>query len=677
MKASMKLGWLLIIFFTSINNIWAQNFSISNFEIEVDADNVLRYNATITTSDSASVYIVYSYTDNGEVHEQTSNVSAYDTNHQIPLIGFRANTGYSLQAFAFNNNAQVESLMEQILTAPLPFDIESNSGSVELNNIERQQFTIFHKLTSGINRHFKIIDSEGQIVWYDYYQVILQNCNGWRWTKNNTLIYGDCHVLHERDLFGNDLAIIPYANQNTNFHHDMMVLEDGNYATLYVQARELDLSGVGGTVDQRVAGDGYLIFNSDGIIIDEWNVFDHYFPENANQQGAYWNVVYGPNTIDWTHINAIDEDDDGNILLSVSHWDEIIKVNRQTDQVMWEFGEGAQIPTPTVFDYQHSITRTGNSRYMLFDNLGLNGRSRVLEFAINPVDFTATQIWSYVPDESIVAPVMGNSNRLENGNTFVNFGLAGTIHEVSETGDLLWDYRVGTSNYRAFKVPYLNKPHQQISVSLPDTLCLNDAPIEIGTNVTKPFLVGNGVDDGWFNPALAGAGEHTIAGFYGNTIDQETVVVLEAPAPTIVETNFELTIDDSYSDYQWFVNGNPISMTNSNTFIVENNGLYYATMLNEIGCLGYSDTINLIIAGEEAIAENLFEIKCIANQIQIINTTKTMVQFKLYDALGRLLQFENILPGFNTIEMDNIRFGMTIINIQNDAINYSKKIFIQ
>jgi len=677
MKASLKPLMILIICVCGSYVALAQNLAITNLVVDVDTENVLRYNVQVNTTDSANVYIKYSYSENGNVYEQVSQVSANKLEHHIKLIGFRATTGYTLQAFAFNNSEQVSSAIENFITGTLPFNVDNNSGNVAFNNIDRQEFVIYHKIMSGSDRHFKIIDSEGAIVWYDYYTVLVQNCNAWRLSKNNTILYGDCHVLHERDFFGNDIAIIPYASPSTNFHHDLMILDDGNYAVIYVQARDLDLSSVGGTIDQRVAGDGYLVFDSAGNIINEWNVFDYYFPESAMQQGSYWNAVYGQNTLDWTHINSIEEDSDGNFLLSVSHWDKVIKVNRTTDEVMWEFGESAQIPTPSVFDYQHALTNTANNQYMLFDNLGLVGRSRVLEFSIDPINFTATQIWEYVPDDPFVAFVMGNANRLENGNTLINFGLAAAIQEVDESGELLWDFRVGVSNYRAYKVPYLNEPHPEVIVSLPDTVCLFDEPFLIESNLAQTYVTGNGVENGWFNPALAGAGNHVVAGFYGTSIDQDNIVVLDAPNPTVQENDLTLTVEEGYNNYQWYVNGEAIETANNSSISVFDSGLYYATMLGDNGCPGYSDTLNLIIANvlEQMILD--VNITYYKHYIHIENKTNKTLYFKLFDAAGSVIMNQSIDNGFNQIETKQLAAGISIAQIESDNLKLSKKIIIQ
>ncbi|GIT32243.1 MAG: hypothetical protein Ct9H300mP2_3220 [Candidatus Neomarinimicrobiota bacterium] len=42
--------------------------------------------------------------------------------------------------------------------------------------------------------------------------------------------------------------------------------------------------------------------------------------------------------IDYVHANAIELDNDGNILLSCRHMDEITKINHQTGEIIWRLG---------------------------------------------------------------------------------------------------------------------------------------------------------------------------------------------------------------------------------------------------------------------------------------------------------------------------------------------------
>ena len=42
--------------------------------------------------------------------------------------------------------------------------------------------------------------------------------------------------------------------------------------------------------------------------------------------------------IDYCHTNAIEQDNDGNILISSRNMDEITKINRITGQIIWRLG---------------------------------------------------------------------------------------------------------------------------------------------------------------------------------------------------------------------------------------------------------------------------------------------------------------------------------------------------
>jgi hypothetical protein len=50
---------------------------------------------------------------------------------------------------------------------------------------------------------------------------------------------------------------------------------------------------------------------------------------------------------------------------------------------------------------------------------------------------TATRVWNYVPDPPIANEVLGDVQRMPNGNTIIGFSAQGLLHEVDADGNLL------------------------------------------------------------------------------------------------------------------------------------------------------------------------------------------------------------------------------------------------
>jgi hypothetical protein len=97
----------------------------------------------------------------------------------------------------------------------------------------------------------------------------------------------------------------------------------------------------------------------------------------------------------------------------------------------------------TSFQGQHGIDALGPDRVLLFNNNvapmggGGGGGSIAMEILLNPGAMSATVAWSYTAMPSISNQVMGDIQRLPNGNTLVAYSTRGVLHEVSAQGELL------------------------------------------------------------------------------------------------------------------------------------------------------------------------------------------------------------------------------------------------
>ncbi|MBL0309873.1 MAG: aryl-sulfate sulfotransferase [Bacteroidetes bacterium] len=136
------------------------------------------------------------------------------------------------------------------------------------------------------------------------------------------------------------------------------------------------------------------------------------------------------------HYNAVELDQDGNILLSSKNYSEITKINRSDGSIMWRLGgkrnQFTFVNCPVPFYGQHDIRRISNGNITLFDG-GHHQKpygARALEFELDEVKTIATLKWSYTYDTALVSQARGNVQRLDNGYTLVNYGVVGTASEL-------------------------------------------------------------------------------------------------------------------------------------------------------------------------------------------------------------------------------------------------------
>ena len=235
--------------------------------------------------------------------------------------------------------------------------------------------------------------------------------------------------------------------------HELRVLENGHYFLVAADYRAVDMSSVvhGGKPDAVVHFTHLQEFDSQG------NLLLH-FDSQENLDLA--DIVLEDPTravFDFPHMNAIEIDEDGHILVSCRHLSAVLKINRQTGGIIWQLG-GKKTDFTFVndplgrFNCQHSVSRTGHNRYLIFDNGNLHfpPTSRAVEYELDTGAKTATMIWEYRQDPgSAFTFYMGNAQRLPNGNTLINWAV----------GDRPKATEVRPDGNKAFEMNFINPYH--------------------------------------------------------------------------------------------------------------------------------------------------------------------------------------------------------------------------
>jgi hypothetical protein len=81
------------------------------------------------------------------------------------------------------------------------------------------------------------------------------------------------------------------------------------------------------------------------------------------------------------------------------------------------------------------------------------GGSKAIEIQLDQTAKTATKLWEYQPtNPTINNAIMGDVQRLANGNTLVTFSTQGVIHEVDASGALVQSLSFGTSGATGYVI---------------------------------------------------------------------------------------------------------------------------------------------------------------------------------------------------------------------------------
>ncbi|MFZ5478807.1 MAG: aryl-sulfate sulfotransferase [Myxococcota bacterium] len=315
----------------------------------------------------------------------------------------------------------------------------------------------FRVITSQIGESFTVMtDARGRGVWWypeaedTITQRMYVGADGvttTRMTANNDFSV-DESMIHRVRLDGEALSEtrVPMG------HHDFVELDDATYAYAYVQAVLHEAAFTDDSGTYGVMGDAIVEISEDGAQSRTvWSSWDTDLPlvvDPETDEG-----FYSPN-LDWTHVNAVQyvASQDA-YLISVRNLDLVLLVAREDGRTIWQFGgDGSdfELTDGRFMDGQHAVELLDDTHLLMFDNGGHDGSgfSRAVEYELDLTAMTAREAWEYDAGQSITAILLGDVERLPNGNTAIVWGNQAVYSEVSEPGEvqLRLDFELGPSS---------------------------------------------------------------------------------------------------------------------------------------------------------------------------------------------------------------------------------------
>jgi arylsulfate sulfotransferase len=161
--------------------------------------------------------------------------------------------------------------------------------------------------------------------------------------------------------------------------------------------------------------------------------------------------------LDYMHLNSICVDStDNNLIVSFRNLNEIVKLNRQTGQIIWRLGGNNSdfaLTPDQIFLRQHYPRLIENGKTLIFLDNGhdsLRAYSRILEFQLNQNSKTISSFKSFtIPDNFIQ---FAGSVKKEGNQYFIGGGSANYSLQVDyTTGQELMRMTLKYSSYRALK----------------------------------------------------------------------------------------------------------------------------------------------------------------------------------------------------------------------------------
>jgi hypothetical protein len=332
-----------------------------------------------------------------------------------------------------------------------------------------------------------ILDNKGQPVWYQPIPADLQAFNAdvqtlggkqvltW-WEGGLSQIGTPKSGTHY--ILGSDYRPVPgYVKSITGANgwslspHEFLITKRGTaLTTAYKVTGGVDLTAFGGPADGSVWDNAVQEYDlKTGKLVFEWSMLGKLPLGDSATRPA------GGNPWDAYHLNSIDEDPAGNLLVSNRNTSSVHKVVRGTGAVEWTLGGNstnfAQAPD-AQFAWQHDVRFLPDNQIGMFDNECCGRKpdgstvppvyqpqSRGLTLRLDVPAHTASMVREY-KSPGRISGTQANVQHLSNGNVLIGWGQQPFISEFSEAGRLLFEAKFEGSaiSYRAKRHRWTGRP---------------------------------------------------------------------------------------------------------------------------------------------------------------------------------------------------------------------------
>ena len=317
-----------------------------------------------------------------------------------------------------------------------------------------------------------IYDSNGGLVWFkpsphhkSVFDFRVQRYDGkpvLTWWEGKAIFPGEgLGVGMIYDTSYRPVAIVHAGNGYTADLHEFQLTPQNTALVMAYRPVQWDLSAAHGS-PRGLALDNVLqeIDIKTGLVEREWHSLGHVDVADAA-------VKPMPNVpFDAFHANSIEQEADGNWLVSSRNTNTLYEIDRSTGQILWrvggkhssfKMGRGAQTLG------QHDARRAPDGNITVFDNgtFGIQvGRpSRSVELKVDQQKKTVSAVHGFIHRGPTLRTFsQGSVQTLGNGNLMTGWGGANAyMTEFTKSGQVAFDgllHPTGDDTYRAFKFPW-------------------------------------------------------------------------------------------------------------------------------------------------------------------------------------------------------------------------------
>jgi outer membrane protein assembly factor BamB len=386
-----------------------------------------------------------------------------------------------------------------------------------------------------------IMDDRGRLVWFHPLKFTkgvtdfrAQRYRGkpvltwWRGRLSNVGVGDGWYVIYDASY--RPIAEVRPGNGLVGDVHEFQVTSrDTALMTIY-HRRHVDLTSIRGPKNGLI-WDGIVqeVDIPTGHVLFEWHSYPAIGVKESYSNPPRKQLGTKAFPYDYIHLNSIDEEPNGNLLISGRNTHAVYELNRRTGKVLWRLGgkkSDYRLGPGVKFAWQHDARRQPDGTVTVFDNGAappVEKFTRVLVLRVDQQRKHVTLVRSYRHPKRLLSPFEGNAQFLRNGHVFVGWGGWPYISELDQNGRVVFDAYFGhgkkpgedADTYRAYRLAWQGRPRD------PPAIAFAGGKVYVSwngaTDVARwQVLVGNANDDLAVVASATKSGFETAIPFHAN-----------------------------------------------------------------------------------------------------------------------------------------------------------------